>query len=131
MKTIRLTKTEWAGLSTADNEQVLTGKAAMPMIPPIVCFLAGHQWHGCTCSRCDKVRDAEHLWVPVKTEPGKSKCAHCGLPLAVHGLEEEPVGGQAVAVPLTQPPRPLVYAGRRFFSNPSDPYATSWTAHGG
>ncbi|MEI7731558.1 MAG: hypothetical protein WCO56_18435 [Verrucomicrobiota bacterium] len=45
----------------------------------LVC-LTGHQWAGCTCTRCGKVRDTQHE-VVRQGDGCKLRCQKCGLPV--------------------------------------------------
>ena len=37
----------------------------------LACKISGHRWDGCTCIRCNKVRDADHKW-------NGCTCVRCG-----------------------------------------------------
>ena len=46
----------------------------------------GHQWNGCYCQKCHKKRDEGHAWDPHSSETG-CKCHKCGIICSTHEWE--------------------------------------------
>jgi hypothetical protein len=84
--------------------------------------LTGHQWRGCLCERCKKVRDEGHAWVLMKQETckykcrcgmqkyfhdwDKGKCRRCGDRLADYQISSDPYATSVTAIhALERPPR--------------------------
>jgi len=44
----------------------------------IKCLFGSHQWNGCKCERCEKIRDEGHNFVKVFGNSNERKCKICG-----------------------------------------------------